>query len=154
MSSLLIIFVKNPIAGKVKTRLASTVGPEKALSVYKKLMEATRAITRDLAMTKQVAYSEYVPYADLWDPHEYQKSRQEGKDLGERMRNAFYQAFQEGHERVCLIGSDMYELSSDIIARAFDLLEDHEVVIGPATDGGYYLIGMRALHDRLFSGKQ
>lgn len=154
MSNLLIIFVKNPVAGKVKTRLARSVGEEKALSVYLKLMEKTKAITRDLPLVKQVAYSDFVAEEDLWDAKQFLKTMQLGDDLGERMKKAIDQAIEQGYKRVCLIGSDLYELSSDIIERAFALLEENDVVLGPAIDGGYYLIGVTKMYDRLFENKR
>ena len=100
--SLLIIFAKNPELGKVKTRLAATLGNEVALAVYFQLLNKTRQETESLTVDKVVYYSNYVEHGDLWDDNIYAKAAQQGDDLGQRMQNAFTQAFANGYERVCL----------------------------------------------------
>jgi len=77
---------------------------------------------------------------------------QEGKDLGERMFKAFENEFESGFSKVCLIGTDIYDLDTQIIIQAFENLEKVEVSLGPALDGGYYLIGMKQLYPELFIG--
>ncbi|MDQ3291583.1 MAG: TIGR04282 family arsenosugar biosynthesis glycosyltransferase, partial [Bacteroidota bacterium] len=149
---LLLIFVKNEIPGKVKSRLAATIGEEKALQVYQVLLKRTYEITLTLPFTKAVYYSDFVQ-EDFWSPPFYENYVQAGQDLGERMQNAFEKAFEAGYEQVCIIGSDCYELTEEIILQAFDKLDRNDVVIGPAQDGGYYLLGMKALHESFFMGK-
>lgn len=151
--TLLMIFVKQPQPGKVKTRLAATIGDVKALQVYVKLLERTRTITLPLANDRIVYYTPEIQHNDLWDDDNYQKAQQPEGDLGERMLRAFAASFAQGYERVCIIGSDCYELSTEIIEQAFDALTSHDLVIGPSTDGGYYLLGMRQLYSELFQGK-
>ncbi|MGB3848428.1 MAG: TIGR04282 family arsenosugar biosynthesis glycosyltransferase [Tunicatimonas sp.] len=150
---LLLIFVKNPRLGKVKTRLAATVGDRQALRIYLKLLERTRAITQPLSVVKTVYYTPEILTDDLWDSAHYQKAQQREGDLGERMHEAFRQGFAQGYQRICIIGSDCYELSTTIIKQAFDQLATHDVVIGPSTDGGYYLLGMNRLYSPLFTYK-
>ena len=152
-SSLLLIFVKNPELGKVKTRLAATLGDERALHVYRQLLERTRAVTQPLNVDKTVYYTPAVQHDDEWDPAYYQKALQTDGDLGERMAQAFAAGFAQGYERVCIIGSDCYQLTTDILRQAFDALATHDLVIGSSTDGGYYLLGTRQLHPELFQGK-
>lgn len=154
MKRLLIIFVKNPQKGKVKTRLAATLGNEKALEIYLELLERTKQITQGLAADKVVYYSEFIDEQDLWTPEVYQKALQANTDLGMRMKQAFEQAFGQGYESVCIIGSDCYELDQSILEQAFDALERQDAVAGPANDGGYYLLGMNRLHPELFENKQ
>lgn len=148
------VFAKNPELGKVKTRLAETIGHEKALAVYLKLLEHTYAIADKIFADKAVFYSDRVEEFDILDYYKFPKFLQRGKDLGERMDRAFGEAFAQGYEKVVVIGSDCYELTSEIIADAFELLSDHNVVLGPAKDGGYYLLGMDRHYSHLFRDKK
>ena len=86
---LLIIFIKNPELGKVKTRLAKTMGEKKALEIYKSLLSHTHAITKNVNTDKAVFYSDYVDHSDQWEDSIYLKKVQKGSNLGERMLNAF-----------------------------------------------------------------
>ena len=150
---LLLIFVKNPELGKVKTRLAATVGDKRALRIYLQLLERTRTVTQPLDVDKTVYYSPEVQHDDLWDETQYGKARQREGDLGERMSRAFEEGFAQGYKRICIIGSDCYQLTTDILREAFETLATHDLVIGPSTDGGYYLLGMRQWHPELFRNK-
>jgi uncharacterized protein len=149
---LLLIFVKNAVLGKVKTRLAATIGPEKAFEIYQILLKRTFEVTVALPVTKAVYYSDYTT-EDLFKLPYYEKHLQSEGNLGERMQKAFEEAFAAGYEQVCIIGSDCYELTEDILVQAFEKLERTDVVIGPAEDGGYYLLGMKKLHHSFFTGK-
>lgn len=148
----LLIFVKNPEKGKVKTRLAETMGPEKALKIYQKLLRITHKITKPLECDCQVWYSSFIDKNDIWEQSKYEKRLQSGKNLGERMKKAFRQDFEDGYEKAIIIGSDCAELTSEIIKKAFRSLDNKEVVIGPARDGGYYLLGMSSFYPELFDG--
>lgn len=152
-NNLLIILIKNPELGKVKTRLAASIGEEEALSVYKQLLEHTRLITQDFPFDKAVLYSDFVDHFDEWDNNIYQKHYQTGHELGERMMHAFDWGFQKGYEAVCVIGSDCYELDQKTLEKAFEKLKQNDVVIGPSLDGGYYLIGMKHSHRFFFINK-
>jgi len=149
----LIIFIKNPQKGCVKTRLADSVGEEQALAIYRTLLQITKNVTDQLACNRQVWYSKYIEKKDLWSDPNYEKHLQVGGDLGERMRTAFREAFSNACQKVIIIGSDCADLTSEIIKRAFHLLDDRQVVIGPASDGGYYLLGMTAYYPFLFEDK-
>ncbi|WP_439882054.1 TIGR04282 family arsenosugar biosynthesis glycosyltransferase [Pontibacter sp. MBLB2868] len=151
---LLMLFVRNPELGKVKTRLAASVGPEEALEIYMHLLQHTRQVTENLPQDKLVYYSNAVEQQDLWPNQKYKKRLQPAGDLGEKMSTAFADAFKEGYTSVVIIGSDCHQLTQEIIERAFKALETHEVVIGPALDGGYYLLGMNQLHPELFLNKR
>ncbi len=151
--NLLLIFTRNPELGKVKTRLAKTIGDEAALDIYKYLLNHTKQVTKNLSCDKTVYYSVKVREHDIWDATTYQKHQQEGSDLGVRMHNAFQQAFSTGYEKVIIIGSDLPELTSEHINKAFEKLNSNDVVMGPAEDGGYYLLGMKKLHANIFQHK-
>jgi rSAM/selenodomain-associated transferase 1 len=151
---LLIIFYRNPELGKVKTRLAHSVGEEQALAIYLKMVAHTRMVASSVDVDRVVYYSEYVDTEDNWLNEIFDKELQTGVDLGERMCKAFHKGFQQGYESICLIGTDCPELSVEILNQAFDALNNHPGVIGPARDGGYYLIGMNALLPSAFEGKQ
>ncbi|CAL68547.1 TIGR04282 family arsenosugar biosynthesis glycosyltransferase [Christiangramia forsetii] len=151
---LLLIFTKNPVAGKVKTRLAKDLGNEKALEIYKFLLDHSAKFTSSVNAAKQVHYSDSVNNNDIWNNEMYSKKKQFGEDLGERMLNAFKNGFEENYKKIIVIGSDMYDIDSNDIENAFEELENHEYVIGPAEDGGYYLFGMKSLNSDVFKDKE
>ena len=146
----LIIFVRDPKLGKVKTRLAKTVGDLKALIIYNELLDHTLSITKDLQCNKYIFYADGINENDIWDNNIYRKKLQFGSDLGQRMSNAFLELFDIGHTKIIIIGSDCFELTKEIIENAFEQLSVSNIVIGPSRDGGYYLLGMQALFDSLF----
>lgn len=149
----LIIFYRNPVWGKVKTRLARDVGNEKALRIYHKLAEHTQRATETFKGERFVYYSERIEAADVWPEGTYHKAVQRGDGLGERMHCAFEDAFTDGCEQVCIIGTDCLDMTSEIIDVAFQSLAHNDVVIGPAQDGGYYLLGLKQLHSAFFKDK-
>ncbi|QAA82772.1 glycosyltransferase [Aequorivita sp. H23M31] len=149
----LIIFTKNPELGKVKTRLAQTVGDESALKIYEFLLKHTMEITKDLNVDKYIFYSEEIHKNDIWDSEIFRKRLQCGNDLGERMSNAFTEIFNMGYQVAIIIGSDMFDLNKQDLGTAFAILNDHNIVVGPATDGGYYLLGMKEPKPQLFKNK-
>ena len=149
----ILLFTKNPELGKVKTRLAKTIGNERALEIYKTLLTHTQSIASPIDADKFVFYSDTINENDQWSAADYYKKLQFNGDLGQRMAAAFQEAFSLGYQSVCIIGSDCYELTSAIISEAFSKLSDHDVVIGPTHDGGYYLLGMKLLYKPLFLNK-
>ena len=142
MDKAIIIFVRHPELGKVKTRLAASVGNEKALLIYKLLIAHTYNLIKDFPFDVYVYYADKIIEHDVWNGKNIIKKKQSGKDLGEKMQNAFSEVFFESHSKVVIIGSDCYELSTKIINDAFDAIGNDKVVIGPAKDGGYYLLGL------------
>lgn len=145
----LIIFIKNPALGKVKTRLAATIGNEAALAVYHKLSQRTREVSLALEVPRHLFYSDFIDHDDAWDNVLFTKKKQQGLDLGERMHLAFVETLQTSNKAV-IIGSDCPLLTPEIIQLAFDQLDQHPFVLGPALDGGYYLLGMRQPAPALF----
>ena len=148
MKEALIIFIRNPVLGKVKTRLAATIGNERALAVYTFLLAHTKSITENLPFSKYVFYSDEINTDDLWNG--YQKKLQCGNNLGERMQHAFKYLFKAGYQHIGIIGSDCYALDERVIMEGFKQMETNEVTIGPATDGGYYFLGMEGSFKNLF----
>ena len=143
MNNALIIFIKNPLIGKVKTRLAKTVGDDNALEIYRQLLKITRENTEILrGVTPYLFYSDFIEQNDEWANGIFKKNVQSGSDLGERMSNAF-EKILENHTQVCIIGSDCPTLSVSILEQAFLSLKTNNFTIGPSTDGGYYLLGIK-----------
>lgn len=151
--SLLMIFAKNPELGKVKTRLAKTIGDKQALMIYLKLLEYTHTVADRVFADKAIFYSNKVQDFDILDYYKFPKFLQKGDDLGDRMNRAFGQAFGQHYEKVLIIGSDCFEITTEIIEDALTALNDHNVVIGPAKDGGYYLLGMDRHYSHVFKNK-
>lgn len=149
--NLLIVFVKNPIKGKVKTRLAEAIGNEQALQVYKKLISITEKVTLNAKSNDlHVYFSDFIE-ENLWERNK--KYIQKGSNLGERMLHAFQEGFKLDYNKILLIGSDLPDLSAEIIQKGFDALDANDLVFGPAKDGGYYLVGMKVLHHEIFKNK-
>lgn len=141
----IIIFVKEPEQAEVKTRLASEIGGELAVKIYKSFVLDTLSTLKTLDTPITICF--YPPEAAeriaKWLGPEYEYRPQSGRDLGQRMKNAFRQAFDEGADRIVLIGSDIPDIPKGFVTQAFDALDARDAVIGPATDGGYYLIAFK-----------
>jgi rSAM/selenodomain-associated transferase 1 len=153
MQSLLLIFTKNPTLGKVKTRLAKDIGPSRALKIHQALVQKTQQAIAPLPFKKALFYSDFIPKDDTWSPHVDYRKVQEGKDLGQRMEAAFDWGFSHGYRNIIIIGTDLWEINTEIIHHAFALLEKNHTVIGPAKDGGYYLLGLNKKHPEIFRNK-
>lgn len=145
----LITFVRNPELGKVKTRIAKTAGDEKALAIYKALLQHTRKVVTEVDCSRYLFYSQAVKTDDEWATTDFIKLVQSGGDLGHKMLSAFEHVLSEC-DKAIIIGSDCASLSSDHLRQAIAALETHDVVIGPTYDGGYYLLGMNTLRPTLF----
>ena len=146
----LIVFVKAPRPGSVKTRLG--LGPEPECGAYKRLVEAVLSPLRafkevELRFTPADAEREVQP----WLREGWRASVQGEGDLGERLNRAFADAFASGAKRVAIIGSDCPYLRAEDIQSAWAELESCDVVLGPAEDGGYWLIGLRENQPELFA---
>lgn len=151
----LVIVARYPQAGTTKTRLARSLGDEETVRLY-------RAFLTDLAhrFGGQPAYDlhwayttakvDYTAFMAELAPSSVLHMRffpQEGDGLGERLYNAFRQTYAQGYERTVLIGSDSPQISADTIAEASRALDRADVVLGPAEDGGYYMIAMSKPHN-------
>jgi uncharacterized protein len=151
--NLLLIFTRNPELGKVKTRLAATIGDKNALDIYNYLLNHTQEIISKIDATRRVLYSEEINKNDIWDNDLYQKQTQFGTHLGARMKNAFADGFADDFKKIVIIGTDLHDLEASDIENAFSELEKNDVVIGPAEDGGYYLLGLKFIPNGIFSNK-
>lgn len=152
LDGILIIFIKNPVKGEVKSRLAETLGEEKALNIYLQLLLHTRIVSQAVNVRRWLYYSAYVDTEDDWPKGHFEKKLQAKGNLGFKMESAFREAFLQS-PKVVIIGSDCPEIDSGVIQSAFEELDDYPFVIGPATDGGYYLLGMREFQPSLFRNK-
>ncbi len=148
------VFVRNTQLGAVKTRLAATVGDQMALKIYRLLLKHTAQEVNKVSADKKVFYSEYIKGVDIWGEMNFLKGLQPKGNLGQRMESAFKSAFTKGYQNVVIVGSDLYSLKSSHIETAIKQLKKNEVVIGPATDGGYYLLGLKMSLPALFCKKQ
>jgi rSAM/selenodomain-associated transferase 1 len=152
MKKALIIFQKNPEPGKVKTRLAATIGDENAMKIYNVLVNHTHALASKIDAKKYLFFSNFIENDEKWS--KYERKVQTGEDLGLRMFNAILEVKREGAEQIVVLGTDCYELTDSIINEAFHKLENNDYCIGPAVDGGYYLIGTKTPDDEVFLGKE
>jgi len=145
----LIVFIKNPVAGKVKTRLANDIGDKQALKIYIQLLNYTASITSGLNLEVHLFYSDFIPEQQVIFQNYHGQYVQRGAYLGDRMSEAFKTILKKS-EKVVLIGSDCGELTVEILNEAFSTLTFADVVLGPACDGGYYLIGMKKEQPAVF----
>ena len=149
---LVLVFCKNQIIGKVKSRLALKIGKQKAFFVYSNLVNNTASIVNSLSSDVHVYYSDYIEENDDFKSPKIKKFIQKGNNLGDRLINALSISFKN-FSPVVIIGSDLWELEISDIEDAFRILKNKNVVIGPSTDGGYYLIGMNYLDTKIFENK-
>lgn len=153
--SVLLYFVRYPEPGKVKTRLARTIGNEAAARAYQGLAEGNFSVASSLnlpAVQTKVVFDPEEKEKEIrtWLPSAADHWPQNGVDLGERLMHAFERAFDEGAKSAVALGSDTLGLTSEILRKAFDALNYYDVTLGPAKDGGYYLIGLSSPEPSLF----
>jgi rSAM/selenodomain-associated transferase 1 len=151
--NVLVVFAKAPRVGSVKSRLAHSVGAERACEIYELLLRTAAA---QLAAMERVTVC-FAPddgEADLrrYFPERWQYRPQHGVDLGSRLEHAINEAFEQGADKVAVIGSDCPDVTAADIADAWAALKKNDVVFGPARDGGYWLIGMKRAQPALFRG--
>jgi rSAM/selenodomain-associated transferase 1 len=149
----IIIFLRYPKIGEVKTRLANTTSSEFALRFYKSCAEnIVKNVKKIPGINRFAFYSNEDEKEKIigWLGNKLFFSPQQGKDLGNRMKNAFEKVFSTGAQKVIIIGTDIPDLSKEVIVNAFNLLDSNDVVIGPSKDGGYYLLGMKKIYPELF----
>jgi uncharacterized protein len=151
----LILFLKRPAPGEVKTRLVPDLGPAAAAELYRVLAEAevrgTAPRSGEYRRLFFYAPPEAGPEMESWFPGETWVA-QSGADLGQRMSDAFEEAFRRGARRAAIIGSDVPWVSRETVAEALRGLERQDVVVGPAEDGGYYLLALDRPRPELFRG--
>lgn len=152
-NNLLVIFAREPVPGLVKTRLAKDVGIAAAAALYdlmlRHVVKSVISTQYDIVIYKTpesggACFEEMVPGAVVRDQPE--------GDVGEKMSGVFKTEFARGYRKVCLIGTDCPGITSSGILRAFELLGNFELVLGPSCDGGYHLVGLSVFHPELFTG--
>lgn len=149
----LVIFIKYPEPGKVKTRLGAELGFELAADLYRLFIEQTLEIARKSLLRKIfVAYEPKERKNEFREiiPSSFDFFAQRGETLGDRMRNAIDYVLNKSAENVVILGSDSPTLPSEFLGRAFRALNTRDLVLGPSEDGGYYLIGMKYVYQELF----
>ncbi len=147
----IIVFLRAPQSGKVKTRLAARIGDEAALIIYKKLLKHTFHVLQGVDAHLFFFVTENNDSLQFPFPgYQFSVVKQSGKDLGHRMKNAFKVVLGAGYKRAIIIGTDNIQLLPHHIKQAFDILYEKEVVIGPSNDGGYYLLGMNTFFEEIF----
>lgn len=152
-TSRLLVFAKAPRPGGVKTRLGAVLAADLAAALYRAMAEAVLVRTREAPCARTVFFAPGEAEAEMaaWLPHETLVP-QEGDDLGARMAAAFTWAFGTGATKVVLVGTDVPGLSDEHVRAALLALDAHDVVLGPARDGGYYLVALRRPAPALFEG--
>jgi len=153
----IIVFTKFPVEGKVKTRLAKNMGNKFAVSFYKSCAEHT---FKELLKVEEMGSDLFLFCAEeneieqviKWAGNNFNYYSQQGNDLGLKMYNAFNTVFKKGYKKVIIIGTDMPDVSMNLVQNAISVLDNYSVVIGPANDGGYYLLGFKSKLIDLFSG--
>lgn len=155
MNTIVIVFLRYPRPGKVKTRLAASIGHEQAAAFYKQCVERLMGELARLPAEIAVVYY-FVDDDDRsalrsWMGPDATLRPQTQGDLGVRMQSAFTDVFADGAARAVIVGTDVPDLTAEIITGAFAALDASDVVIGPSNDGGYYLLGMNMMQP-LFDG--
>ena len=153
--NILIIFAKAPVKGKVKTRLQKNLSQTEALKLYKGFLFQTVCMAKKIKNCKKTIAC----YPDKNHPYfktlakrfGFQLTKQNGRDLGERMKNAITDFLNDDYKKVVIIGCDSPTLPKEYIEKAFNVLNKKSLVIGPSCDGGYYLIGVRGAAPPIFN---
>jgi len=159
MPDTLVVFGRLPVPGRVKTRLAAGIGVEAACTFYRACCEHVLLQTAGLEGTQRMfCYSDQAERDPVttWigelDQSVEVAAQAQDPDLGARMAAALQSALSQGATKAVIVGTDIPDLSAEVIRSAFCALEEHDVVLGPAADGGYYLLGLKSVHPTLFEG--
>jgi len=151
-----VVFTRFPHSGRVKTRLAQTIGDEAALFFHKKCAEHTFSEIRKLKIRHYrylfVTPEDNLAAAKKWAGRGFFCFHQAGGDLGERIKTALRTTLYHGANKAIILGTDAPDVSANLLQEAQQVLDSHDMVIGPSRDGGYYLLGLKQMHDRLFEG--
>jgi uncharacterized protein len=149
-SHAIVVLSKNLTRGNVKTRLAKTVGEEKAYQIYKELLKYTEILLDSISIPRYIFWASKIPSKpDYFSNQAYHHKFQRGENLGERMENAFSEILHL-HKKVLIIGTDCPYLKKNHLEEAFASLQTYDYCIGPALDGGYYLLGLKKFSSTWF----
>lgn len=153
----LIVFTRYPEPGKTKTRLIPALGERGAADFQRQMTQKAIAQARELHAERPISLEVHfnggnLPLMQDWLGDDLAYRPQVEGDLGVKMASAFQRAFSQGKSGVVIIGSDCPDLDADLLLQSFQFLVRHDLVLGPATDGGYYLIGLRRFIPEIFNG--
>ena len=153
---MLLLFTRYPRAGEAKTRLIPALGGQGAAILQQTMSEQTFAMARKLSKRRKISLQIYYTGGSQREMQQWLNGtipciRQIEGNLGDRLSDAFRAAFAGRMLKVIAIGTDCPSLTPEIVAKSFQNLTDHDLVLGPALDGGYYLIGLKKEEPALFS---
>lgn len=147
----IIVFAKNPVLGKAKTRIAKDVGDQKAFEIYKNLLSITEDILNEIPIDKYLFFTDFID-EKLWALNNLNYRLQSKGGLGKKMADAFINVFHSGHKKALIIGSDCPYITKELLMDAFEQLESTDHILGPTIDGGFYLYGTNKFHSFIFDG--
>jgi rSAM/selenodomain-associated transferase 1 len=144
-NNVVIVFLRAPERGRVKTRLAQEIGDDRALALYKAFVQTTLLAVEQSGMDHKLCFfpADQRALVENWLGPDHAFMPQKGNDLGQRMGNAMAAVFDQGASKAILVGTDIPDIKDRHLLEAMDLLDHNQVVIGPSFDGGYWLIGFQ-----------
>ena len=152
MNQLLMVFIKDSSKYPVKTRLKTAIGKNKSIWVYNQILKKTFLVLKNIKTDIAVFHYNSIISKNPFKNFSKWNKIQIGKNLGEKISNAFNWGFEKGYKKIIIIGSDLWDLNEEIINKGFLELNKNKVVIGPSIDGGYYLLGLNKKMPKIFEG--
>ena len=152
MNQLLMVFIKDSSKYPVKTRLKTSIGKNKSIWVYNQILKKTVLVLKNIETDIAVFHYNSIISKNPFKNFSKWNKIQIGKNLGEKISNAFNWGFEKGYKKIIIIGSDLWDLNEEIINKGFLELNKNKVVIGPSIDGGYYLLGLNKKMPKIFKG--
>ena len=152
MNELLMVFVKDSSKYPVKTRLKTAIGKNKSIWVYNQILDKTVLVLKNIKIDIAVFHYNSIISKNPFKSFSKWNKIQIGKNLGEKISNAFSWGFEKGYKKIIILGSDLWDLNEEIIYKSFLELNTNQVVIGPSIDGGYYLLGLNKKMPKIFKG--
>ena len=152
MNRLLMVFIKDSSKYPVKTRLKTSIGKNKSIWVYNQILKKTALVLKNIKTDIAVFHYNSIISKNPFKNFSKWNKIQIGKNLGEKISNAFNWGFEKGYKKIIIIGSDLWDLNEEIINKSFLELNKNKVVIGPSIDGGYYLLGLNKKMPKIFEG--
>ena len=152
MNQLLMVFIKDSSKYPVKTRLKTSIGKNKSIWVYNQILKKTVLVLKNIKSDIAVFHYNSIISKNPFKNFSKWNKIQIGKNLGEKISNAFNWGFEKGYKKIIIIGSDLWDLNEEIINTGFIELNKNKVVIGPSIDGGYYLLGLNKKMPKIFEG--
>ena len=152
MNELLMVFVKDSSKYPVKTRLKTAIGKNKSIWVYNQILDKTVLVLKNIKIDIAVFHYNSIISKNPFKSFSKWNKIQIGKNLGEKISNAFSWGFEKGYKKIIILGSDLWDLNEEIIYKSFLELNTNQVVVGPSIDGGYYLLGLNKKMPKIFKG--